>query len=332
LALVEAHPELRLAWLDAEARCAEARAKEAPMARYARAVALAKDVSLREWIAATLDECARHVSANVRAAALAVPEAVHQMRVAIRSYRTVLRVFREWLPEAEARSLSDELAGVAQALGEVRDWDVLIAETLEPLREREDSVEELIELARAAREDAATALSARLDSNECASVMLSLAAFVGSGAASPPERFAGAHARDSVAAALVGCQARVAKAARRVRGPAQRHRLRVRVKQGRYAAELATPLLGKVARRYARRAARLQARLGAETDADSARERIQQLAPEDARAEVRLKAAFARGWIARCGAEGRVRLRKRLARLARAAEALEHLASFASRS
>ena len=59
------------------------------------------------------------------------PEPVHQMRVAVRRWRSALSVFRRALPNDGGwlTHLESELKALAATLGAARDWDVFIAET-----------------------------------------------------------------------------------------------------------------------------------------------------------------------------------------------------------
>src|SRR5213593_1468155 len=52
-------------------------------------------------------------------------EPVHQLRVATRRLRATLRLFRPVLPVALVRGARDDLAWLADAIGAVRDLDVL---------------------------------------------------------------------------------------------------------------------------------------------------------------------------------------------------------------
>lgn len=64
------------------------------------------------------------------ARALAEPEFVHQSRVALRRLRTALKLFAPWLPPRFVATWRPYWQAAASRLGEVRDWDVLDAETL----------------------------------------------------------------------------------------------------------------------------------------------------------------------------------------------------------
>jgi CHAD domain-containing protein len=54
-------------------------------------------------------------------------EAIHDMRVAIRRLRVALRNFASTLPREDRRRLQSRLKHLAEPLGEVRDFDVMIA-------------------------------------------------------------------------------------------------------------------------------------------------------------------------------------------------------------
>ena len=63
------------------------------------------------------------------------PEFVHQARVALRRMRSALKLFAPILPEDFVIAYGDVWKTLATALGEARNWDVFVAETLPPLAE-----------------------------------------------------------------------------------------------------------------------------------------------------------------------------------------------------
>jgi CHAD domain-containing protein len=63
----------------------------------------------------------------------ATPERVHQARVSIRRLRSVLSVYQPVLPAEPRRRFSRSLGMLANVLGETREWDVFLAETLAPI-------------------------------------------------------------------------------------------------------------------------------------------------------------------------------------------------------
>lgn len=61
------------------------------------------------------------------------PEGIHQMRVALRRMRSILRLFRDLLPEKRYNDTVAELRWLANALGPARDWDVFSTEIVGPV-------------------------------------------------------------------------------------------------------------------------------------------------------------------------------------------------------
>ncbi len=81
--------------------------------------------------------CISHLCLNLPGlAASDEPEFVHQARVAIRRLRSALKLFAPWLPGAFVAEFSGRWRDMANALGDCRNLDVFLAETL-PLLERE---------------------------------------------------------------------------------------------------------------------------------------------------------------------------------------------------
>lgn len=56
------------------------------------------------------------------------PEAIHDMRVAVRRLRAALALFTPWYPSAELRGFRSELRRLGRRLGAVRDQEVLLAD------------------------------------------------------------------------------------------------------------------------------------------------------------------------------------------------------------
>ena len=198
-------------------------------------------------------------------------EGVHQARVATRRLRSDLRSFHTLVDREFASGLRDELGWLAGILGEVRDGDVL----LERLRDRVEALPEAEQRAatpvvaslEAARGDAHGRLVQALGSERYVELLSTLVA-----AANAPAL----HSAASAPAAEV--------VPKLVRKPWHRlekhvtslgaspshdelHEARIRTKRVRYAAEAATPVVGKPARAFSRAAAGLQEVLGDLNDA-----------------------------------------------------------------
>lgn len=80
------------------------------------------------------------------------PEAVHQMRVAVRRLRALLSAFHSVLDREATQFLRGELGWLQRQLGPARDWDVFLHGTLDPLAEGLRQGESLADLRRAAED------------------------------------------------------------------------------------------------------------------------------------------------------------------------------------
>jgi inorganic triphosphatase YgiF len=202
------------------------------------------------------------------------PEYLHQMRVGIRRLRSAFRLFRDLLGdavEAEARSLRE----IADALAPARDWDVLVTETL-PEAAAELALQQaapaLIEACERQRQRARTRAIRSIKAAEYQDAMMALGrllAMPGGPSGSDAWR---RPARECALRILAHWHARVLKRGRRIgdRSSAELHRLRIAVKQLRYAVEFFNGLFDS--RRMAAlrgRLARLQDILGSINDAAS---------------------------------------------------------------
>jgi CHAD domain-containing protein len=214
---------------------------------------------------------------------LAEYDSVHKMRVAVRRIRSVLRTGRRLLVPARTRALEAELKWLADALGEVRD--------LEVLRERFAGrlvgigvpapawLTALGERQRAAHER----LNRTLTGGRYFALLDALEAFV----ADPPlgkkaSRGARGAAPGLVSRAWRRMARRHAEIASGDHPDEARHRTRKAAKRARYTAEAASPVLGEPARRLAERAKKVQETLGAYQDSVIARERLAALAADGA--------------------------------------------------
>ena len=224
---------------------------------------------------------------------------VHQARVATRRLRSDLKTFGDLLDPVWLRHTRDDLRWVGDALGQVRDVDVLTKSLLteendSPLGESafRDQCGNRLRSERLAAAGGLTQVFADeerylnlLDRLHAAALRppfvepdagLGADSIAGTGGPSPDARAADA------LPAVVGAQwrslrKRVRKAGRR---PSDRdlHRIRIRAKQLRYAAEAAAPVVGKRATTLASAAQRIQTTLGEHHDAVRAEEELMSLA------------------------------------------------------
>ena len=221
------------------------------------------------------------------------PEAIHDFRVAARRLRSLLRTFRSLLEPEPAAALGVELRWLGEALGRVRDAEVLEArygalldavpadEQLGPVRA------DLVGGVRQGRLAASTELADALDSERCRALVDALHDF----AAAPPY-LPGTDGTDRKA--LRRCVGHELRRVERLlddasqAGAAERdlrlHEVRKKAKRVRYAGETLRPVAGKDARRLEKRFKAVQEVLGVRNDAVVSR-RI--LLAEGARSGVR---------------------------------------------
>jgi CHAD domain-containing protein len=217
------------------------------------------------------------------------PEELHQMRVATRRARALLRAARPMLDPAWVAGLRDELAWMGGVLGPVRDRDVLVnrfrreSATLEPDERR--AFGRLLARLEAERDTARAEMMAALTSDR----YLKLLDRLGEAAAAPAIVAPDISLRDLAAAEFK----KLRKAVRALPlepSNQQLHAVRIRCKRARYAAELAEIASGKSATRFIKRARAFQDLLGDHQDAVVAEERLRQLVEAARGKEVALAA------------------------------------------
>lgn len=198
------------------------------------------------------------------------PEAVHDMRVACRRLRAVLRIFGAAFPGSLQARLRRDFRWLGQVLGHMRDVDVQLQKVQAFAAHRRGrhrtELQPYVEFLRRLREACRPPLLAHLESRRYFQLLRQLEAFVVSApieADLQPLAVAGAHA--------------VRRAFRRLHRQASRvaeqpsaddlHAVRIRAKRVRYSCELLRPLTGTAGRRFVRRMVGLQDLLGTHNDA-----------------------------------------------------------------
>jgi CHAD domain-containing protein len=199
------------------------------------------------------------------------PEGVHQARVATRRLRSDLRTFRSLLEQSFAAGLRGELGWLAALLGEVRDGDVLLERLRAAAARLPDEEQAAAAIVLATLEEARTAAHRRLLEALASPRYLELLSTLVAAANAPELRPDAAAPAADVLPGLVRrpwhrLEKRVQALAASPRD-ADLHEIRIRTKRVRYAADAATPVVGKPARSFARAAAALQETLGDLNDA-----------------------------------------------------------------
>jgi CHAD domain-containing protein len=204
------------------------------------------------------------------------PEELHRMRVGVRRLRAILRVARPMLQTEPVEALRVELAWLGAALGGRRDLDVmrkyLAAElaTFEPAERR--GGRQLLRRLDDSREAARLELMKALEDDR----YLVLLERLGDAVAHPPVRVGEVSLRDLGAREFKKLRKAV-DALPETPGDADLHRVRIKTKRARYAAELAVAAGGRAADRFVEKAKRLQDILGEHQDAVIAEERLREL-------------------------------------------------------
>lgn len=233
----------------------------------------ATDTPPRAWIAEQLDEL--HVHGEV-ALEGADPEGVHQLRVAVRRIRAVLKASRF----DDGGALLAELRWFFGELGPLRDLDVLLdrfhGDTEGFSADEMVAFERLLKGLRTERGQARRRATRALRGKRYERLLATLAE-----TDAAPKAPAG-----------TGLVAEIVKPFRKLRKAVEQagadpedqvlHDLRIRGKKLRYAAELAAPTGGKPVRRLVKATKGLQDVLGEHQDACVAEQRVRALVAEDA--------------------------------------------------
>ncbi|ENO87731.1 CYTH and CHAD domain-containing protein [Thauera linaloolentis] len=259
--------------------------------------------------------CARQWQANAAAALAAAesaatpaeradavhPDFIHQLRVAQRRLRALLKLFAPALPAEFAGQWNARLRDNAKRFGDARDLDVFHAELLAPVAPEgladEASMARLLQVTTQAREAARHAAVQALDMATQGRLLLEL----GSALLQLPSNslVAAADLRTFARLRLARLRKRARRrfeAAATLEAP-RLHMLRIAFKQLRYGIEFFAPLFpARTVARYQEGLVKALASLGFLQDVDIARGRMLAWADEDA--ALQPAAAFVLGWHA----------------------------------
>lgn len=233
---------------------------------------------------------------------------IHRARVAMRRLRSVLSVFGKALPDQPRRALSKDLSALASALGEAREWDVFVSETLAPLAAalgEERGLKGLGFTAAVLRERAAADALAAVGASDFMGLSLRLAAWFDAGLwPEPPGIEAASLLAEPLGryalALLKKSHKRFLAAGNHLSGATagELHTLRIDAKRLRYITEFCRPLFpGKATRRYVAALRDIQDILGTLNDAVIARGLAAKLAAQDDKHGART-AGLVAGWSA----------------------------------
>lgn len=231
------------------------RAKPATLSRELTPIAAFRNIALG---------CLEHFQRNERGLiASKDPEYAHQARVALRRLRSAIKLFAPVLPADFVAAYGRTWQTLATALGEARNWDVFVSETLPPIAaafpKHRDACRLQLEGTRRARH-ARKAVTHMVALPEYPRLIVEFTAAI-YGLSDLLHQNLEDFARQRLNARAR--QARRLAARHRELELAERHRMRICFKKLRYAIEFFAPLLpAKPLKRYLTTLARLQDELG----------------------------------------------------------------------
>lgn len=243
---------------------------------------------------------ARQIIGNIAAAADGRdPEGVHQLRIGLRRLRSAFSLFNGALSH-RGEVLGDKAKRAFQALGDARDLDVFLLETMAPvLNSRFDGpgAERLAAIAGESRQAAYEQVRRLVGEPWFSSFLLDLLIAGEGGKGGLVARDGDLLLRPRAVAVLHKRHKKVLKLGRGFAGMSsdQRHQVRIALKKLRYACDYFQPLFKKsAARPYLKRLAGLQDDLGRLNDATVAESLADRLAADDADAAI--GAGLVKGW------------------------------------
>jgi inorganic triphosphatase YgiF len=303
----------------------------APMPVHAGEITLEPEAATTEALSVIARECLRQVAANAPGLVTEEdPEWVHQMRVGTRRLRSCLTLMKPFCAEAKLEPATAEVKWLATLLGDARDWDVFVTETLPPLaawfardtnaapgikRLRDRAARRRREARKRAREGVASLRFQRLllAAGLIAATPRLGAAGEGNAARNPPSGDSEARASVFAAKLLNRRHRKFADLAQTLEhaGNDERHAARIAAKRLRYVAEFFSPLFpGKRTRTYVETLAAAQDALGQFNDAVTAGN----LAGELSGSTDAAATGAVRGWVAAQAAAIEPRLEKAVRR------------------
>jgi CHAD domain-containing protein len=216
-------------------------------------------------------------------------EALHDLRVALRRTRSVLRTAKALLDEAAVDRLRTALRWLAGELSPARDLDVLAEHVESRASERGEDASEVTALFATDRDRAQARLVEALQSTRFLDLLDALRKTIGESSGRASEVTI-----EALAAREFARLERSASALGAESSDEAIHRARIRAKRARYAAELAEGTVGAPARKVVSAAKRFQEVLGQHQDAVVAEELLRNAAVQSTSGP----AAFAAGRMA----------------------------------
>jgi triphosphatase len=288
------------------------KASGGPQVVCAERIDLDPDATAAEAFQIIALSCLRHIDGNRDAVRQSVAEGVHQMRVGLRRLQAAMSFFKDLLQDAESARIKASLKSLRGELGLARDLDVLISESVDPLRRAKVDGTGLTalkgDLARRRRHGFAGAKAAASGEQYRRLVLETALWIVGGGWTRSSDSLGDAtHRRAVVDFADHELARRHRKIVKKLEAleqldPRRRHKLRIAVKKLRYADDFFVCLhRGRHARRRLKRhraaLKRLQSALGKLNDLQVHEKMAGALVELDSRVAKKSQKSFAMGLI-----------------------------------
>jgi inorganic triphosphatase YgiF len=307
----------RLSEADLAARGYALLAPRTPTTRKAPRVALDAALTAGESFRRIAASCISHLRANEACALLGEdPEGVHQVRVATRRLRSAISVFRDSLPSVWGGRLAREVRWLTGEMAAAREWDVFLLETLAPLRDSMPGDASLALLAARgaeARRKAYERVRDAIEDPRYTRLLLDLSRSLAEGwEATLP-------VLDAARAVLRGRHEKALRAGANLAhlDAEGLHRLRIRLKQLRYAVEFFADVFpGRAPRRYASALSDMQDLLGLLQDVAMTEPLLDPLAQGPQKDALLHATGLVYGWQAAAARQARARLERRFKRFA----------------
>jgi triphosphatase len=252
--------------------------------------------------------CLQHFQGNLHGAMASDDgEYLHQMRVALRRLRVVLRMAEKVCADRTLAALYKDVSDLCVALGKLREWDVFISQTVKPMRarmSRHAGLQTLLASSERQRAACYAALRSDAQARDLQRLLLRFAIWMNGPYwkkagwnQAGPEQSAQAFATRR----LQKQDIRFTRAGRNLdaANAAQLHALRILAKKLRYSAEFFADLYDKgKAGPFLGALSKVQDVLGQINDIAVAHRLLDELATDAALAAHREAVVLARGWIA----------------------------------
>ena len=248
--------------------------------------------------------CLLHLQNNLRGAMSGNDaEYLHQMRVALRRLRVALRMTEKFRADEQLAALNKDVAALCIALGRIREWDVFIAQTVQPMCARmpgHAGLQALLAVGERQRDGCYAALRGEARARELQRLILRFAIWM-NGSYWQQQELAGLQARDFATRRLHKLARRFAQSGQHlgVADAKRLHALRILAKKLRYSVEFFAALYDrKKARSFLAALSEVQDVLGQINDVAVAHRLLDDLALTSDLSAHQEAVALAKGWIA----------------------------------